>query len=278
MDVIVERPAALDVHKAQVTACVRAADEGGRRVARVEQFKTTVRGLLVLRDWLKAHGVTQVAMEATGVYSEADLPRAGGRLRARARQRPSREAGAGPQDRRLGRRLALSAGRGGAAQSELRTAPADPCAAPAHPLAARRRSASASVRPIACTRRPEDTGVKLDCVATNVLGVSGRAMPGALLAGTTDPEVLADLARGRLRAKLPALREALEGRFDARHALLVGAILAHLDFHGPADRTPLAGDRRGARPPRRGRLSCCAASPASSAAAPRTSSPRSVST
>ena len=68
MDVIVERPAALDVHKAQVTACVRAADEGGRRVARVEQFKTTVRGLLVLHDWLKAHGVTQVTMEATGVY------------------------------------------------------------------------------------------------------------------------------------------------------------------------------------------------------------------
>ena len=52
----------------------------------------------------------------------------------------------------------------------------------------------------------------------------------ALVAGTTDPEVLADLARGRLRAKLPALREALEGRFNAQHALLVGAILAHLDF------------------------------------------------
>ena len=76
----------------------------------------------------------------------------------------------------------------------------------------------------------EDTGIKLDCVATDILGVSGRAMLDALVAGTTDPEVLADLARGRLRAKLPALREALEGRFDARHALLVGAILAHLDF------------------------------------------------
>jgi transposase len=76
----------------------------------------------------------------------------------------------------------------------------------------------------------EDTGIKLGCVASDILGVSGRAMLDALVAGTTDPELLADLARGRLRAKLPALREALEGRFDARHALLVGAILAHLDF------------------------------------------------
>jgi len=76
----------------------------------------------------------------------------------------------------------------------------------------------------------EDTGIKLDCVASDILGKSGRAMLDALVAGTSDPEVLADLARGRPRAKLPALREALEGRFEALHALLVGAILAHLDF------------------------------------------------
>ena len=73
----------------------------------------------------------------------------------------------------------------------------------------------------------EDTGIKLDCVATDILGVSGRAMLDALCQGTTDPEVLAELTKGRLRA---ALREALEGRFDAQHALLIGAILAHLDF------------------------------------------------
>ena len=55
-------------------------------------------------------------------------------------------------------------------------------------------------------------------------------MLDALVSGTTDPELLAELARGRLRAKLPALREALEGRFEAHHALVIGAILAHLDF------------------------------------------------
>ena len=55
-------------------------------------------------------------------------------------------------------------------------------------------------------------------------------MLDALVAGTTDPDVLAELAKGRLRAKIPALREALEGRFEAHHALVIGAILAHLDF------------------------------------------------
>jgi len=68
MDVIVQRQSALDVHKAQVTACVRVPGSGGERVQHVEQFKTTVRGLLVLRDWLKAHDVTHVVMEATGDY------------------------------------------------------------------------------------------------------------------------------------------------------------------------------------------------------------------
>ena len=65
---IVKRAAGLDVHKAQVTACVRVPDRGGGRVQEVAEFQTTVRGLLALCDWLKAHRVTQVAMEATGVY------------------------------------------------------------------------------------------------------------------------------------------------------------------------------------------------------------------
>ncbi|MGE5636531.1 MAG: IS110 family transposase [Nocardioidaceae bacterium] len=68
MDVIVERPAALDVHKAQVTACVRVPGPGGRRAQQVAEFPTTVRGLLALRDWLQAQRVTQVALEASGVY------------------------------------------------------------------------------------------------------------------------------------------------------------------------------------------------------------------
>ncbi len=76
----------------------------------------------------------------------------------------------------------------------------------------------------------EDTEIKLDCVASDILGKSGRLMLDALVAGTTDPAVLADLAKGKLRDKIPALREALQGRFETHHALVIGAILAHLDF------------------------------------------------
>jgi transposase len=76
----------------------------------------------------------------------------------------------------------------------------------------------------------EDAGIKLTSVATDVLGVSGRAMVDALVAGTTDPTVLAEWARGKLRAKLPALRRALQGHFRRHHAFLVEQILAKIDF------------------------------------------------
>jgi transposase len=76
----------------------------------------------------------------------------------------------------------------------------------------------------------EDAGIKLDCVAADILGKSGRDMLNALVAGTTDPAVLADLARRQMRKKIPALREALVGHFDAHHQLWIGAILAHIDF------------------------------------------------
>ena len=67
-DQVHERVAGLDVHKAQVTAAVRVPAADGGRLLEVTEFKTTVTGLLALRDWLAAHGVTYVAMEATGVY------------------------------------------------------------------------------------------------------------------------------------------------------------------------------------------------------------------
>jgi transposase len=75
----------------------------------------------------------------------------------------------------------------------------------------------------------EDASIRLGSVASDVLGVSGRAMLRALLAGERDPKVLAELARGRLRNKLPALREALRGRFSAHHALLVRLALDHIE-------------------------------------------------
>jgi transposase len=76
----------------------------------------------------------------------------------------------------------------------------------------------------------EEAGVKLASVMTDVMGRSGRAMLNALLQGTTDTTVLADLARGRLRAKIPALRLALQSQFRAHHAFLIGQILTKIDF------------------------------------------------
>jgi transposase len=75
----------------------------------------------------------------------------------------------------------------------------------------------------------EDAGIKLDSVAADVLGVSGRAMLAALVAGERDPVVLAALAKGKLRKKLPQLRQALRGRFSEHHGLLVGLSLGHLE-------------------------------------------------
>ncbi len=77
----------------------------------------------------------------------------------------------------------------------------------------------------------QDAGIKLSSVASEVLGVSARRMLDALISGTHDPDVLAELAKGTLRKKIPALREALEGRFSGHHALLIGQMLAQMiDF------------------------------------------------
>ena len=76
----------------------------------------------------------------------------------------------------------------------------------------------------------QDAGIKLSSVATDVMGVSGRAMLAALIGGQADPAAMADLAKGRMRTKLPLLEKALRGRFTAHHALIVGQILAKVDF------------------------------------------------
>ncbi|MGH2845356.1 MAG: IS110 family transposase, partial [Thermoleophilaceae bacterium] len=229
METIVERPAGLDVHKAQVTACVRVPGEGGERVQHLAEFPTTVRGLLTLRDWLAAHRVSQVTMEATGVYWKpvwAILEDDFALLLVNARhvkQVPGRKTDV--SDAAWLCRLAEA--------GLLRASFVPPKPIRALRNLTRYRKTQIAERAREANRLHkalEDTGVKLDCVASDILGVSGRAMLDALVLGTTDPQVLAELARGRLRARLPALREALEGRFDRLHAVWIGAILAHVDF------------------------------------------------
>jgi transposase len=229
MEVLVVRQGALDVHKAQVTACVRVPDQDGARVQLVEQFATTVPGLLVLGDWLRSHRVTHVVMEATGDYwkpvwhmleEDFELMLVNAR---HVKNVPGRKTDVGDSA------WLCQLAEAGLLQASF---------VPPKPirdlrLLTRYRRTQIEERKREAQRLHkalEDTGIKLDCVATDILGKSGRAMLDALVNGTTDPQTLADLALGKLRKKIPALRDALHGRFEALHATLIGAILAHLDF------------------------------------------------
>jgi transposase len=228
MERIVERPGALDVHKATVMACVRVWHER-ELTEHVAEFATTVQGLLALRDWLEALGVKQVAMEATGVYWKPCWAVLEDRFELMLVN--ARHVKAVP-----GRKTDVKD-----AQwlcQLLEAGLLSPSFVPPKPIRTLRnltryRKTQINDRSREAARLHkilEDTGIKLGCVATDIMGKSGRDMLDALVAGTTDPTVLADLARGQLRKKIPALREALVGRFEDEHALIVGQILAHIDF------------------------------------------------
>jgi transposase len=230
MDQMIERPAALDVHKAKVTACVRTPGEGARRKQEIREFKTTVRSLLTMRDWLTSLGVTHVAMEATGVYwrpvwaileDDFELLLCNA---AHVKNVPGRKTD-----------VCDSAWLCQLLECGLLSASFVP-PKPVRGLRelTRRRKTLVRERSQEVNRLHktlEDTGVKLDCVATDILGVSGRLMLDALIAGERDPQTLASLAKGRLRVKHAELVEAFEGvRFGAQNALLIGGILRHIDF------------------------------------------------
>jgi transposase len=229
MERVIERGAGLDVHKKSVTACVRIPGPAGSRRQEVRTFETTAAALLTLRDWLSAHGVTHVAMESTGVYWKPvyyvleELFTCLLVNAAHVSKVPGRKT-----DVRDCEWLAqlLEHGR-------LRGSFVPPPAIRELRDLTRYRAVLVQDRTREANRLHKvltDAGIQLASVASNVLGASGRAMLTALVEGTTDPDVLADLARGKLRRKLPALREALVGRFRKHHGLLVSHLLAHLDY------------------------------------------------
>ncbi len=229
MHPMIERCAGLDVHQGTVMATVRIPDgQGGRQVI-TETFGTTTAALLTLRDWLQAHGVTHVAMESTGVYWKPVyyVLEDGFTLLLvnvqQLKQVPGRKS-----DVRDSAWIAQLL-EWGLLRASLVLPPAlrdlrDLTRYRKHQIRERAREVNRLHRIL------EDAGIKLSTVATDVMGASGRAMLQALLAGTTDPTVLADLAKGRLRKKLPALREALAGYFRSHHGFLIGQILAKVDF------------------------------------------------
>ena len=229
MERVSERVAGLDVHKKSVTVCVRVPGPAGDRRQEVQTFGTTAAALLALRDWLSAHGVTHVAMESTGVYWKPVYYVLEERFTcllvnaAHVSKVPGRKT-----DVRDCEWLAQLLEHG-----LLRGSFVPPVAIRELRDLTRYRAVLVQDRTREANRLHKvltDAGIQLASVASNVLGQSGRAMLTALVEGTTDPTVLADLALGKLRRKLPALREALVGRFRKHHALLVSQLLAHLDY------------------------------------------------
>jgi transposase len=226
---VLERCAALDVHKAQVTAWVRVPDGRGGREDLRARYSTMTADLLAMRDWLKELGVTHVAMESSGVYwkpvyyvleDEFELLLVNAQ---HVKNLPGRKTDMKDAEW-LCQLLECGLLRGSFVPPREIRELRDLTRYRRSLIGERQRQANRLHKVL------EDAGVKLACVATDVLGVSGRAMLEALIAGTRDPEVLADLARGKLRKKIPQLQQALAGRFSAHHALMVGHILAHMDF------------------------------------------------
>ena len=229
MNRILDRCAGLDVHQATVMATVRIPDEAGDRRGITQEFATTTVGLLTLRDWLQAHGVTHVAMESTGVYWKPVyyvLEDAFSLLLVNAqhvKRVPGRKTDV--TDSEWVAQLLEC----GLLQGSF--VPPQPIRDLRDLTRYRKQQIGDRTREVNRLHKVlEDAGVKLSSVATDVMGVSGRAMLDGLLHGTTDAAVLAELAKGKLRRKLPALRAALQGRFRAHHALLVGQILGKVDF------------------------------------------------
>jgi transposase len=226
---VLDRCAALDVHKAQVTVWVRVPDERGGREDLRARYSTMTVELLALRDWLKELGVTHVAMESSGVYwkpvyyvleDEFELLLVNAQ---HVKNLPGRKTDMKDAEW-LCQLLECGLLRGSFVPPREIRELRDLTRYRKSLISERQRQANRLHKVL------EDAGVKLACVATDVLGVSGRAMLEALLSGTRDPEVLADLARGKLRKKIPQLEQALTGRFSTHHALIVGHLLAHMDF------------------------------------------------
>jgi transposase len=217
----------IDVHKASLSACVRL-HARGKVSEEIRTFSTMSEELLALHDWLKSQQVTHVAMEATGVYwkpvyyileddfsvmlvNPADVKRMPGRktdvsdaawlaqLLENGMLQPSFIP---PREVRELRDLVRY-------RSSLRHD---------HTRIANRLH-----------KVLQDADLKLSSVMTDILGVSGRQILAKLAKGDTDPAALADLARGSLRQKLPALRQALSGRFNAHHAFMLSRLLVDLD-------------------------------------------------
>jgi transposase len=230
MDVIVDRCAGLDVHKDTVMAAVRKPDGGGGRAEVVREFSTFTVDLVRLRDWLAEAGVSQVVMEATGVYwrpvwhvleeqARFELMLVNAR---HVKNLPGRKTDAGDASW-LAQLLECGLLRGS-------FVPTKEMARLRDLTRYRTKLTQERTREIQRVQKLlEDANIKLDSVITDVMGKSAREMLDALIAGRHDVEAMAQMARTRMRPKIPELRLALDGRFDDHHRLMLRLHLRHID-------------------------------------------------
>lgn len=232
MDIMIERAAALDVHKKTITACVRTPDGHGGRSEQVGTFQTFLDGLLALRGWLLDERVTQVAMEATSSYwlpvwrvlEDGEVFERLLLVNARhVKHVPGRKTDV-KDATWLCQLLEVGLLRGS-------FVPPPDIRALRRVTRYRKRLIQTRTSEIQRIEKTlEDAIIKIGSVASKTLTKSGRAMIDALIDGQRDPAVLAELAKGRMRAKIPELVRALDGRFDDHHAVHLRQLLDHIDW------------------------------------------------
>jgi len=228
MQIIYEYCAGIDIHKKMVVVCLIMLNAAGQRVKEIRSFRTTTAGVLELRDWLQTAGCTHVAMEATGVYWRPIWNLLEGAFELLLVNAQHIKAVPGRKtDVRDAEWIADLLQHGlltgsfipPPEQRELREF-------------TRYRASLVEDRTRVVNRLQkvlEDTNIKLGDVATDITGQSARAMLKALLAGQTDPVKLANLAKGKMRAKLAALEEALVGVIMPHQQFLLTELLGQLD-------------------------------------------------
>jgi transposase len=230
LEIIVERCAGLDVHKDTVAAAVRILEAGGKVKEEVRSFKTFTKNLVAMAEWLKENGVTHVAMESTGVYwkpvynvleeyEQFALVLANAR---RIKNVPGRKTDV--KDCQWIAKLLQHGLIDGSFvparwQRELR----DLTRERTNIVGEKTRVANRIQKVL------EDGNVKLGSVASDVLGVSGRAILKAIVAGEHNPVALANLALGRLRDKIPELRAALAGTMSDHLRFMLAFELRRLE-------------------------------------------------
>ena len=228
MEVLYPRCCGLDVHKSSITACALLREQGRIRTER-RRFTTMTQELKSLAAWLRQLQVTHVAIESTGVYWKPVWNVLEGHFTIvlanaqHVKNVPGRKTDAKDSEW-IAELLQHGLLRSSYVPPEIIRDLRD--------LTRGRATLSQEASRLASRIQKvlEDANIKLSSVASNTLGKSGRAMLDALVAGQIDPEQLADLALGHLRAKIPQLRLALEGKIREHHRFLLKRLLHQLRF------------------------------------------------